>query len=120
MMLMNSDFNSLKANRYKIPSALAEQGMTASTPEVKTIGGHDYITLETYKSGERCIVAFTAVNSSNTALIVAANQDYEIDYSILQKITPIITSATYENSTSNMESPNEFNIDINSITELAQ
>ena len=120
LTIFSGNFSVLKGNRYAVQTGFLSEGVTASTPEVKTLGGHEYLTLELSTIGDRALGAYTQLNSTNIAWILVTNQDNQIDYNILEKITPIITSAKYGNSTSNMESTHTFDIDVNKITELAQ
>ena len=122
LQITNGSYNTLRDQRYSLTNLYSNSGIVVGTPELKTTSGQEYITMEmsSVSSNEKVLGIFTQIDPSNIGVIIGVTQNMDIDYSILDKITPIIKSATYNNGTSSMEVTNEFNVDIDKITYLAQ
>lgn len=116
--LVEGSFAQLQTNKSQLQSALQKNGFTSSIAEEKTIGGVDFITLEISESGTNAIVALARANSMYFLCAIAFNQDNDFDYSLLEKIAPVVSSASYTGETTNMESNTK--IDMTSIAGLAK
>lgn len=68
--------------------------------------------------GQNAIATLTKANSMYFMGVTAMNLDNEFDYSLLETIAPIISSASYSGATSNMEIGTK--LDMNKIAEIAK
>lgn len=116
--LISGNFNTLKTNKDKVKTNLENTGGTVNKIEVKTINNNQYLIAEFSMSGTNYIFAYTAANSSNVFAITICDKENSYNYSILEKITPVVKSATFVGEgNSIMEAPV---IDSSLISELAQ
>ena len=91
--LGQGSFSQLKANKNQLQAMMQQNGYTCTAAAEKTLGGVDFITMEVSMSGQKAIVAVAKANAMYFIGITAMNQDNDIDYKLLEKIAPIITSA---------------------------
>ena len=116
--LGQGSFSQIKAKKNQLATLLKQSGFKSSSDVIeKTINGLDYVLMEGSMSGQNLIVGYTKINSMYFAAVSAYNLDNEFDYSILEKVSTIINSASYSESTSNMSTPN---IDLMSVKELTK
>ena len=116
--LEQGNFSQLKANKAQLQSAMQQNGFASTAAELKNLGGVEYITLELTASGQKAIAALAKANSMYFISVTAMNQDNEFDYSLLETIAPIISSASYSGSTNNMEVRS--NLNMSGLAELAK
>ena len=116
--LEQGNFSQLQANKSQLQSVMQQSGFTSSIAQEKTLGGVNFITLEISASGTNAIAALAKANSMYFIGITAFNQDNEFDYSLLEKIAPIISSATYSGEANNIESNTK--LDMSGISGLAK
>lgn len=116
--LEQGSFAQLKANKSQLQSLMQQSGYTASIASEKTLKGVDFITLEISASGQKAIAALAKANSMYFFGVTAYNQNNEYDYSLLEKVAPILSSAQYNNSTNNIQASTK--IDMNGIAGLAK
>ncbi len=112
------NYTQLKANKDQLPLLMQQIGLTSSMAEVKTFGGVEFITLEVSSAGENAIMALTKANEMYFIGVTALNQANEFDYTLLETIAPIVSSAK-QNTFSNSITPNT-DIDMNIFKELAK
>ena len=74
--------------------------------------------MEVSVSGQKAIAALAKANSMYFIGITAMNQDNDIDYKLLEKIAPIISSAESTTVTNNMSSNTK--LDMSGFAELAK
>lgn len=101
--LNSGSFAKIKSSKANFQSYFAKQGFTATAAKEATYGGVEYVTLEISKSGSSALVAYSKLNSMYYAGILIYTADNSFDYSLLTKLAPIISSATYKDSTSNIK-----------------
>lgn len=111
-------FAQIKANKSQLQTMMQQSGYTSSIAQEKTLGGVEFITMEISASGQNAIAALTKANSMYFMGVTAMNLDNEFDYSLLETIAPIISSASYSGATSNMEIGTK--LDMNKIAEIAK
>lgn len=116
--LEQGSFAQLQANKSQLQSIMQQSGFTSSVAQEKTIGGVNFITLEISASGTNAIAALAKANSMYFICVTAYNQDNDFDYSLLEKIAPVVSSASYTGETTNMESNTK--IDMSGIAGLAK
>lgn len=116
--LEEGSFAQIKANKSQLQTMMQQSGYTTSIAQEKTLGGVEFITMEISYSGQNIIAAFTKANSMYFMGVTAMNLDNEFDYSLLETIAPIISSASYSGATSNMEIGTK--LDMNKIAEIAK
>lgn len=85
-------YSSMKANKAQLATLLQQNGYTASAAQEKKLGGVEYITTEVSYSGEQRIIAYSRVNSMNLFGAEIMTKSNEFDYSVLEKIAPIVSS----------------------------
>lgn len=69
-------------------------------------------------SGQNVIVALTKGNSMLFMGVTVINLDNEFDYSLLETVAPIVSTATYSNSSTNMKSGTK--LDMSELSELTK
>ena len=111
-------FAQLKKNKSLLQSRMQQVGYTASIAQEKSLGGIEFITMELSASGQNAIAALAKANSMYFMAITVINADNEFDYSILEKIAPIISSASYSGATSNLKGGTK--IDMSQFSEFAK
>ena len=116
--LEQGNFSQLQANKSQLQSVMQQSGFTSSIAQEKTLGGVNFITLEISSSGTNAIAALAKANSMYFIGITAFNQDNEFDYSLLERIAPIISSVSYSGETNNIESNTK--LDMSGISGLAK
>lgn len=92
---MSGNFEQLKNNKEKLQEYFQQSGYTAKAAEVKSAGGKDFVTLELQAQGYNLLGFYGKLNTTNLYWAVGITSNNEIDYTILDKIAPIIDSATY-------------------------
>ena len=113
-----ASYSQLKSRMSQLQSAFQQSGIEASAFEEKSFGGVNYITSEVGVSGQYGILAISELNSMNIVYILAMNVNNDFDYSILETIAPVISSATMDSATTNMAPINGF--DLNQMIELTK
>lgn len=117
--IAQGSFSQLEANMGQLQPALQQGGYTVSAASKKTIGGVDLITLEASYSGANMLLAMARANSMYFVGITCISLNNDFDYSILEKVAPIISSVEYEgDSTFNIETTGK--LDMNIISPYAQ
>lgn len=116
--LEQGNFTELQANKSQLQNLMQQSGYTSSAAQEKTIGGVNFITLEISTSGANAIAALAKANSMYFIGITAYNQDNDFDYSLLEKVAPIVSSVSYTGETTNMEINTK--IDMSGIAGLAK
>lgn len=111
-------FSQLQANKIYLQTQLQSSGGTFTPAVEKTYRGVNFITLEGSLSGTNAIFAFARANSMYYMVIVVYNISNTYDYSILEKVAPVISSANYNGYTTNIE--NKIKVNLDSISELAK
>lgn len=120
LMVADGNFNQLKNNKSMLQSYFQQNGFTATPAEVKTLGGTEFVTLEMVRSGVNFVGAYAKLNSMKTAWLVAYNQANDFDYSILQKMASIISSATYSDSSNSIADSPKFNFNIDELSQFGK
>ena len=117
--IAQGSFSQLEANMGQLQPALQQGGYTVSAASKKTIGGVELITLEASYSGANMLLAMARANSMYFVGITCISLNNDFDYSILEKVAPIISSVEYEgDSTFNIETTGK--LDMNIISPYAQ
>lgn len=110
----DGNFSQIKSNSSSLQSYFMQNGIQAKPAEEKVINGNEYVTIELIEDDINMVGAYAKLNSNKFAWLLAYNQDNEIDYSIIEKIAPILTSGVYENSSYNI-SGKDFKYNINEL-----
>lgn len=118
IQLEKGNFSQLQANKSKLQGALQKTGVTSSVAQEKTLGGVNFITLEVSVSGKNALTALAKADSMYFMCITLVNQDNEFDYSLLEKIAPIVSSVSYSGESYNIESNTK--LDMSGILDLAK
>ena len=111
-------FAQLQSRKSQLQSMMQQNGYTCSAAVEKTLGGVNFITMEVSMSGQKAIAALAKANAMYFIGITAMNQDNDIDYKLLEKIAPIISSAESTTVTNNMSSNTK--LDMSGFAELAK
>ena len=105
-------FEQIKAGKSLLQGTFQKEGYTSSVAKELTYGGVDYVVLELSKGGTNAIVAYAKLNSMYCIGALAYKVDNSFDYSLLEELAPIVASATYSNSTSNLRSDMEIDMSV--------
>ncbi len=111
-------YSKVLSNKGELQGRYQSIGYTSSAAVEKTIGGMSFITLELSKDGTNSLFGITKANSMNLFGVTAYNIDNEYDYTLLEKISSILSTAEYNGETNNMsifEKP-----DMSGIADLAK
>ena len=119
--ILDGNFITLKSNISVIQGNMNKEGCTAKPAELKTINGVEVITLEFIYNGVNYISTYYRLNSINVAYTVTYTQNNDFDYSVVEKMVPIISSAEYKPSENGMlNNVKEKKLNQNTISELAK
>ena len=103
-------YSQLKQKKSQIPSIMQQQGFTCSTTSIKTLGGVEYITMEiSSSSGEKGIMGFTKANSMKYIALYSINRDNTFDYTLLEKMSPIVSNLKTGNATNSISTKTTIN-----------
>lgn len=111
-------YSKVLSNKGELQGRYQSIGYTSSAAVEKTIGGMSFITLELSKDGTNSLFGITKANSMNLFGVTAYNIDNEYDYTLLEKISSILSTAEYNDDTNNIsifEKP-----DMSGIADLAK
>lgn len=108
-------FSELKAAKDQLPLVLQQQGLSATSANIKTINGIEYIIANLSMGSTNAIAAFAQLNYSNVATLVVVNQNNDFNEVALQKMAPVISSAKYVGISNNAEI--SIDVDMNKIIE---
>lgn len=101
------NYSQIKAKRNSLVGETSSNGMTYSNPQIKTYSGVEFLVYDATKGNTKAIVGF-AKGINNKAIVIAAyNKNYTIDYNLLEKIAPIVKSATYSTSSHSINQNND-------------
>ncbi len=116
--IVDGSYNNALTNKNQLQTTYQSMGFTASAAVEKTIGGMPFITLELSKSGTNILVGVTKATSMNLFGILASTSDNEFDYKLLEKVSSILKSAEYSDTTNNISTAEK--PDMSKISELAK
>ena len=119
-LIGDGNYNQLKNNKGQLQSYFQQNGFTAKPAEVKSLGGTEFITIEMAKDGVNFVGAYAKLNSMKVAWAVAYNQDNTYDSNILSKIAPIISSATYSDTSNSIAANPNIKFNKDEISKFAQ
>lgn len=83
---------SIEGNKSAYQSGTMIDGMFYKNYQVKTISGREYLVLEVLKNNINFLVAFTKADSNYTIGLTMITVKNDCDYSLLNKINPIVSS----------------------------
>lgn len=118
LQVQEASYSQIKSKMSQLQPALQQSGIEATAFEEKSFGGVNYITSEVGASGQYGILAMAELNSMNIAYIMVMTINNDFDYSALEIIAPVISSATMDSATANMAPISGF--DINQMIELTK
>lgn len=118
-VVKNTSFTGAKANKSKLASTLKQNGLTTKEAELQTLGGVEYITVEATASGQNTLIAYAELNSTAVVGVMANNENNEFDYTLLEQLAPIISSATLNEETI-YSIKSDSKIDLNKIASIAK
>ena len=102
-----------------LPTNCQSNGFTCSTVSEKSVGETEFVTMEITSNGQKALLAFAKINAMYYVVLTAMNQDNEYDYSLLNKIAPVINSAESDSSAVNSIA-SDFKMDYSMFNEKAQ
>ena len=112
-------FARIKENKNMLPTNCQSNGFTCSTVSEKSVGETEFVTMEITSNGQKALLAFAKINAMYYVVLTAMNQDNEYDYSLLNKIAPVINSAESDSSAVNSIA-SDFKMDYSMFNEKAQ
>ena len=98
----DGNFSTLKDNKSQIHTSLSNDGLNVKPAELKTIEGTEFLTLEVSEGSQSFLYAYAKLNSMKIAGLAVLNQDYTIDYNILNKVASVVSTAQYSESTNSI------------------
>lgn len=116
--VVKGSYSQMLSNKSQLQGTFQSMGYTSSAAVEKTIGGMPFITIEISKSGTNALLGLAKANSMNLFGITAYNMNNEYDYTLLEKVSSILSTAEYNGETNNMsifEKP-----DMSGIADLAK
>lgn len=96
--ISTGSYDVIKSRRTQLIPAFQSRGQTAKNLNVKTIDGVEFITLEVTSGGTNMVTGYTKLDSNHTIVVVGANINGTLNYSLLNNAVPIIKSATASSS----------------------
>ena len=110
--ISEGSFDKLKANKNQLKTVFNQNGFEASDAIEKTYSGINYIISEVSTGGENALIAYTKANSMNFVALTIYNQNNDFDYSLLEKMSPIISSLKYVGESNHLQPNISFNASI--------
>ena len=120
LYIADGNYEQLKSNRSMLQSYFKQNGVDSTAAEVKNISGREFITLEFDDGTEKFIGAYSKLNSMKMAWLAIYAKSNDFDYSIFDKITPILNSAVYNESMNNIEDSKKFDFNIDEIAQFGK
>lgn len=113
------NFEQLKNNKGQLQPYFQSKGYTSKAAEVKTVQGKEFITVELQTQGYNMLGIYGKLNPTTLFWAVGMNSNNEIDYTILDKIAPIIDSAVYSEPAKGMAT-SKFNFNTKDFEKFAK
>lgn len=108
LLIKQGSFQQIKKNKNQLNSLLTEEfgGYNAkvSNAVIETVGGVEYVLLESEVSGTSMIVGYAGLNSMYTACFTLMNEDNDFNRDMLKDLSKIISNAEYSGDSSYMKS----------------
>lgn len=111
-------YSKLKANQNNLPPVIKKYGYTVNEVVEKNLATEKYLTLQMSQNGSNMLLAFANIHPNYFLGITVLSQNQEFDYSILEKITPIVKSASYSDTNASIEFSSILNM--SEFTQLAR
>lgn len=108
-------FSSVKGKMNELHGNLQNAGFNVKPATLKTANNVEFITLEAESEGVKFLLAYTKLGSAYTASLAIINSEGTIDYSILDKIAPVTSTAVLNSSSNSISVSDKFKFDINAI-----
>lgn len=105
--VIDASYTTLVSRKEQIKLNMEKNGYIASTPVVKTYSGVQWITIEVQNGSSKAIIAYSQATASKVFGIVGYTKNNTIDYTMLDKIAPIVKTATYVGNSQSIK-PNNF------------
>lgn len=96
------NFEELKEDKEYIKDYMEYYGYKIKNIEVKKYNNVEFITAEVTYDTMDMILLFAELDIENIAMVMIANNDYTLDYSLINEIEPIISSA-YNNGLNDIQ-----------------
>lgn len=108
-------YDTIKMNKSRLKAAVESKGLHATEAVVKDYNGVELVTFEVTNNGAIHIFAYGKANSNKYFAIEAIARNNQADYTILNKVAPILKSAVYEGEKQSIDSSS---IPDNTITDI--
>lgn len=99
----NGSFDKLKMNKSQMKSLVESRGLQATDAVIKDYNGLELVTLEVTNNNVIHIFAYGKASSTKYFAIEAIARNNQADYTILDRIAPIIKGAKYEGDTQSID-----------------
>lgn len=117
---LDGSYSQLKNNKSQLQSYFQQNGFTANPAEVKNLGGTEFVVIELSQNGESFVGAYAKLNSMKAVWIVAYNQDNTSDLNILSEIAPVISTATYNDTSNSITAKSNIKFNKEELSKFAQ
>lgn len=99
-------YDTIKMNKSRLKASVESKGYQATEAVVKDYNGFELVTFEVTSNSVVHIFAYGKASSTKYFAIEAIARTNQADYTILDKIAPILKGATYEGETQSIDSSN--------------
>ena len=99
-------YDKIKLNKSQLKKAAENYGYQSTEAIVKDYNGFELVTFEISNNGAVHIFAYGKASSTKYFAIEAITRTNQADYTILDKIAPILKGAKYEGETQSIDSSN--------------
>lgn len=111
-------YSKLRTNKNKLPGVIEKYGYISKAVNEKKAANQEYIVLEVDANGSNQLIALANIHPNYFAGITILSQNQEFDYSILEKLSPVISTATYSDTNASIDFSSGLNM--YEFTELAK
>ena len=116
----DGNFSQLKTNKSSLQGYFQQSGYNAKPAEIKNISGSEFITLEMERAGTNILAAYVKLNSMKISWIVAYTRDNDFDYDVLEKMVPIVSTASYNDVSTSIAAEKKFDFNMDEISSFAR
>jgi hypothetical protein len=109
--VIDGAYVNLKTNADRVKTNLENGGFVSKDAVEKTFGGKTFLTFEVSNGGTNGIIAYTKASATSLFGLATYNVDNIVDYSIFDKIVPILSNSVYNNGGTNIGT-SKFNSDL--------
>ena len=116
VLIAEGTYSIAKNKNNKIKLAFEQDGTSITAYDVNNIDGREYMVYDCTKNNIKSLIAITKLDTNHVIQMQLFNNLNTIDYNLVTKLTPLLESAKYTNTSNRITIPTaSANIDLNAI-----